>query len=116
MANTNTQAARKEERSSEPNVGKVRKTVEDLCASAGASIAVEERIDGDDKTQPAPRRYLHITYNGERPIPYAQWFKLVDSIDTALDPTGLIDWEYSELSEELENERMAVWAILPAEG
>jgi hypothetical protein len=115
MINANTQAARRDERSDEPNTGKVRKIVEDLCTAAGTSIAVEERTDGDDKSQPGPRRRLHITYTGERPIPYAQWFKLVDSIDTALDPTGLIDWEYSELSEELENERMAVWAILPVE-
>ena len=115
MINPNTQTARRDERSEEPNIGKVRKIIEDLCTAAGTSVAIEERLDGDDKSQAAPRRRLHITYTGERPIAYPQWFKLVDSIDTALDPTGLIDWEYSELSEEIENERMAVWAILPTE-
>jgi hypothetical protein len=93
---------------------KVRKIIEEVCKKAGTSIAIEERMGDDDKADPTPRRRLHVTYNGERPMPYPQWFKLVDSIDAALDPSGLIDWEYSELSEEAEPERMAAWALLPA--
>ena len=114
MVNMNDQVTRQEKKSNEPNTDKVRKIIEDVCAVAGASVAIEERV-GDEKDQPSQRRRLHITYNGERPMPYPQWFKLIDSIDTALDPTDLIDWESSELSEESENERMAVWAILPIE-
>jgi hypothetical protein len=49
-------------------------------------------------------------------MPYANWFKLVDTIDAALDSTSsdLIDWESSELSEETEQERMATWTIASA--
>jgi hypothetical protein len=97
----------------EANATKVRKMIEEVCSTTGASVVIEEHLDGADKTQPAQRRHLHITYTGERPMSHAQWVKLVDSIDSALDPTGLIDWEFSELSEENENERMAAWAILP---
>jgi hypothetical protein len=97
----------------QPSTERVRKVIEEVCASAGASIAIEERMESSEPGQPAQRR-LHATYTGERPMPYDQWFKLVDSIDTALDPTDLIDWEFSELSEENENERLAAWAILPA--
>jgi hypothetical protein len=93
---------------------KVRKIIEDVCKKSGTSIAIEERVGNDEKADPTPRKRLHVTYNGERPMPYPQWFKLVDSIDAALDPSGLIDWEYSELSEEGDAERMAAWALLPA--
>ena len=94
------------------NADKVRKVIGDICGLAGASVAIEERLDGGDK--PAGRQRLQVTYTGERPMPFGQWFKLVDSIDMALDPTGLIDWELSELSEENEQERTAAWAIVPA--
>jgi hypothetical protein len=97
----------------EVNADRVRKVIEQVCADAGATIAIEERMESAEPGQPAQRR-LHATYTGERPMPYAQWFKLVDSIDAALDTTDLIDWEFSELSEETENERLAAWAILPA--
>jgi hypothetical protein len=91
---------------------KVRKVIEDLCKLSGTSIAIEERLGETDKTLPAPRRHLHVTYTGEPPMPYPQWFKLVDSIDAALDPSGLINWEYSELSEESDTQRHAAWAVL----
>jgi hypothetical protein len=95
-----------------PGADKVRKVIEDACKRAGASVAIEERLGEIDKTQPQQRRHVQVTYTGERPIPYAQWFKLVDTIDAALDPSGLIDWEYSELSEESEDERNAAWAVV----
>lgn len=114
MVNMNGEAARRDELSHQPNTDRVRKVIEEICTVAGASVAIEERLDGGDKQQPAQRRHLHVTYIGERPMPYPQWFKLVDRIDAALDPSGLIDWEFSELSEESEQERMAAWAILPA--
>ncbi|MGD1276277.1 MAG: hypothetical protein ABR964_03520 [Tepidisphaeraceae bacterium] len=114
MVNTNGQAPRRDDLSDQPNIDRVRKVIEEVCKVAGASVAIEERLGDGDKYQPAQRRRLHVTYTGERPMPYPQWFKLVDSIDAALDPSGLIDWESSELSEENEQERMAAWAILPA--
>ncbi|MGA3065354.1 MAG: hypothetical protein ABSF29_00750 [Tepidisphaeraceae bacterium] len=98
--------------SEDSSTQKVRKVIQEVCTSAGATVAIQERV-GDEKNQPG-RRHLQVTYTGERPMPYPQWFKLVDSIDAALDPSGLIDWEFSELSEENEDERMAAWAILPA--
>ena len=94
------------------NVQKVRKVIEDTCAGAGTTIAIEER--SADKSPNGSGTQLHVTYVGERPMPYAQWFKLVDSIDTALDPLEMIDWESSELSEEDEQERMAAWTLLNA--
>jgi hypothetical protein len=97
------------------NVDAVRKVIEDVCKVAGASVAIEHRPGQIDKTQPG-RQHLQVTYTGERPMPYPQWHKLVDSIDAALDPSGLIDWEYSELSQESEPERNAAWAVLPAAG
>jgi hypothetical protein len=114
MENQNRQTARRDEASVEPNTDKVRKVIEEVCTGAGASVAIEERVGGDKEQ--GQRRHLQVTYTGERPMPYPQWFKLVDSIDAALDPSGLIDWEYSELSQETEEERMAAWAILPAAG
>jgi hypothetical protein len=57
-----------------------------------------------------------VTYNGEKPLPYPSWFKLVDKIDETLDSSDLIDWESSELSEETDDERMAAWAIAPSAG
>ncbi len=86
------------------NAEMVRKVIGDICGQAGASVAIEEQLDGGG-SQPAQRRCVQVTYTGERPMPFGQWFKLVDSIDAALDPTGLIDWELSELSEEDEQER-----------
>jgi len=90
----------------------VRKVIEDVCKLAGASVAIEEQLGEMDQSQSNQRRHVQVTYTGERPMPYAQWFKLVDSIDAALDPSGLIDWEYSELSEEDEDERNAAWAVV----
>jgi hypothetical protein len=113
MDDVKSQATRRDESAGEPNTDKVRKVIQEVCTGAGASVAIEERLGGD-KDEPPQRRHLQVTYTGERPMPYPQWFKLVDSIDAALDPSGLIDWEYSELSEETEEERMAAWAILPA--
>lgn len=88
----------------------VRKVIEDVCRRAGASVAIEERA-GSGGNDPSPRQHLHITYTGEAPMPYQSWFKLVNSIDEALDSSELIDWESSELSEESEPERMATWKI-----
>ncbi|HEX4056086.1 MAG TPA: hypothetical protein VHX86_17630 [Tepidisphaeraceae bacterium] len=113
MVNTNGEAARRDDLSHQPDTERVRRVIEGICTVAGAPVAIEERLGGD-KDEPAQRRRLQVTYTGERPMPYSQWFKLVDSIDAALDPSGLIDWEFSELSEETEEERMAAWAILPA--
>jgi hypothetical protein len=93
------------------NAEKVRKIIQDVCTTAGASVAIEER-PADGENHP----HLQITYTGERSMPHANWVKLVDSIDVALEPSGLIDWESSELSEEAEEERTAAWAIInPAE-
>lgn len=114
MVNTNREAAGRDELSDRPIADRVRKVIEEVCTVAGASVAIEERLDGGDESQPAQRRHLQVTYTGEPPMPYPQWFKLVDRIDTALDPSGLIDWESSELSGENEEERMAAWALLPA--
>ncbi len=113
MVNMNSEAARRDERSHQPSTDLLRKVIEEICTDAGASVAIEERLGGDED-QPAQRRQVHVTYIGERPMPYPQWFKLVDRIDAALDPSGMIDWEFSELSEESDEERMAAWAILPA--
>lgn len=113
MANTNHETAPLDELSAQPNADRARKVIEEVCAAAGASVAIEQRLGGGE-SQSAQRRHLHITYNGESPMPYPQWTKLVDRIDTALDPSGLIDWESSELSGENEEERMAGWALLPA--
>jgi len=93
------------------NAESVRKVIEDACKQAGASVAIEDRVDAGDEKQPAPRVFVHITYNGEKPMPYPHWWKLVDKIDEALDASGLIDWESSELSAENEEERMATWGI-----
>jgi hypothetical protein len=98
------------------NADSVRKIVEDLCKQAGASVAVEDRVDPGDENQTAPRAYVHITYNGEKPMPYPNWWKLVDTIDEALDASGLIDWESSALSAENEEERMATWGIAGPDG
>jgi hypothetical protein len=93
---------------------KVRKLIEDVCKNAGASVAVEQRVEEGAEKQSAPRQRLHVIYTGEQPMPYANWFKLVDTIDAALDSTSsdLIDWESSELSEETDQERMATWTIV----
>ena len=95
-----------------PSADKVRKVIEDVCKLAGTSVVIEDLLGEIDNTQPHQRRHVQVTYTGERPMPYAQWFKLVDSIDAALDPSGLIDWEYSELSEDDEDERNAAWAVV----
>jgi hypothetical protein len=113
MANVNGETGRREVVPGKGNADKVRKVIDDLCGLAGASVAIEEQFDGGGN-QPAGRQRLQVTYTGERPMPFGQWFKLIDSIDAALDPTGLIDWELSELSEENEQERTAAWAIVPA--
>lgn len=89
----------------------VRKIIESACKLAGTSVAIEERLGDTDLNQPTPRVSVHITYNGEKPMPYPNWWKLVDTIDEALDASGLIDWESSELSGENEEERMATWGI-----
>ncbi len=112
MDNVNVETGRHSALPGKANADKVRKVIGDICGLAGASVAIEEQIDGGD--QQARRQCLQVTYTGERPMPFGQWFKLVDSIDAALDPTGLIDWELSELSEENEQERRAAWAIVPA--
>jgi hypothetical protein len=98
------------------NAGKVRKVIEDVCKSAGASVAVEQRVEEGSETPSAPRQRLHVIYTGEQPMPYANWFKLVDTIDAALDSSSsdLIDWESSELSEETDQERMATWTVVSA--
>ncbi|MGD0462082.1 MAG: hypothetical protein ABSB74_06310 [Tepidisphaeraceae bacterium] len=98
------------------NADRVRKVIEDVCRLAGASVAVEQRLGDGDENQPGPRQRLHVIYTGEQPMPYPNWFKLVDTIDAALDASSseLIDWESSELSEETEQERMATWTIAPA--
>ena len=98
------------------NAGKVRKVIEDVCKTAGASVAVEQRVEEGAEKQPVPRQRLHVIYTGEQPMPYANWFKLVDTIDAALDSSSsdLIDWESSELSEETDQERMATWTIVSA--
>ena len=113
-ATTNNPGVRRGALPGSAGIDAVRKVIEDVCKQAGASIAIEERPGEIDKTQPTPRRHVQVTYTGERPMPYPQWFKLVDSIDAALDPSGLIDWEYSELSEESETERNAAWAVVAA--
>src|SRR5450432_2343878 len=111
MVNMNPESARPEVLPESANTGKVRKVIEDVCAAAGTSVAIDERLGGEGAEQ---RLFLHMTYNGERPVAHAQWVKLVDSIDSALDPLEVVDWEFSELSEESDNERMAAWAIVPA--
>ncbi|MGD0770139.1 MAG: hypothetical protein ABSB42_18305 [Tepidisphaeraceae bacterium] len=113
MVNVNGEAGRRSALPDKGNADKVRKVIGEICGLAGASVAIEEQLDGGGD-QPARRQCLQVTYTGERPMPFGQWFKLVDSIDAALDPTGLIDWELSELSEENEQERTAAWAIVPA--
>src|SRR5271170_7849527 len=97
--------------SANPNADSVRKVIEEVCKVAGASVAIEERLGEADESQSTPRVFVHITYNGEKPMPYSNWWKLVDTIDEALDASGLIDWESSELSAENEEERMATWGI-----
>jgi hypothetical protein len=97
--------------SANPNADSVRKVIEDACKVAGASVAIEERLGDADESQATPRVLVHITYNGEKPMPYANWWKLIDTIDEALDALGVIDWESSQLSGENEEERMATWGI-----
>ncbi len=113
MVNINGETGRRGALPDKANAEMVRKVIGDICGQAGASVAIEEQLDGGG-SQPAQRRCVQVTYTGERPMPFGQWFKLVDSIDAALDPTGLIDWELSELSEEDEQERTAAWVIVPA--
>jgi hypothetical protein len=113
MVNVNAQTERRDDLSHQPNAEKVRKVIQDICTAAGASVAIEEHAGEGEKEKSAQGRRLHITYNGERPMAYPQWVKLVDSIDAALEPSEMIDWESSELSEETEPERMAAWAIFP---
>src|ERR1700728_4833119 len=99
-----------------PNADTVRKIIGDACKAAGASVAIEERLGETSESQPTPQVHVHITYNGEKPMPYSNWWKLVDTIDEALDASGLIDWESSELSGESEEERVATWGIAGPEG
>jgi hypothetical protein len=113
MGNVNGEIGRRSGLPDQGNTDRVRKVIDDICGLAGASVSIEEQLDGGGNP-PARRQRLQMTYTGERPMPFGQWFKLVDSIDAALDPTGLIDWELSELSEENEQERTAAWAIVPA--
>jgi hypothetical protein len=112
----NHETGRRSDLAENAKVEKVRKVIEDVCKVTGASVAVEQRLEEGDG--PAPRQRLHVIYTGEQPMPYANWFKLVDTIDAALDSTSseLIDWESSELSEETEQERMATWTIVPTAG
>ena len=112
MVNTNGETGRRGALPDKANADKVRKVIGELCGLAGASVAIEEQLDGGGN-QPPQRQCVQVTYTGERPMPFPQWFKLVDSIDAALDPTGLIDWELSQLSEESEQERTAAWVIVP---
>jgi hypothetical protein len=114
----NHETGRRSDLAENANVEKVRKVIEDVCKVAGASVAVDQRLEESDESRPAPRQRLHVIYTGEPPMPYANWFKLVDTIDAALDSTSseLIDWESSELSEETEQERMATWTIVPSAG
>jgi hypothetical protein len=115
-AHMNHETGRRSDLAENAKVEKVRKVIEDVCKVTGASVAVEQRLEEGDG--PAPRQRLHVIYTGEQPMPYANWFKLVDTIDAALDSTSseLIDWESSELSEETEQERMATWTIVPSAG
>jgi hypothetical protein len=117
-AHMNHETGRRSDLAENANVEKVRKVIEDVCKVAGASVAVDQRLEESDESRPAPRQRLHVIYTGEPPMPYANWFKLVDTIDAALDSTSseLIDWESSELSEETEQERMATWTIVPSAG
>jgi hypothetical protein len=89
------------------NFDKVRKIIQDVCTAAGASVAIDDHVE-----EGGIQRRLQITYTGERPMSHANWVKLVDSIDVSLEPSGLIDWESSELSEENDEERRAAWAII----
>lgn len=116
MAHMNHETGRRADSAQNANADKVRKVIEEVCKLAGASVAVEQRLTGGDQNQPEPRQRLHVIYTGEQPMPYPNWFKLVDTIDAALDSSSsdLIDWESSELSEETEQERMATWTIAPA--
>jgi len=93
------------------NAEKVRKVIEDICKEAGASVAIDQRSGDGDENQSSS--HLQVTYTGEKPMPYANWFKLVDKIDEALEASSsdLIDWESSELSDEKDQERMASWKI-----
>jgi hypothetical protein len=95
------------------NTAKVRKVIEDICKNAGASVAIEQRSGDGDEKQASANQHLQVTYTGEKPMPYPNWFKLVDTIDEALESSSseLIDWESSELSGENEQERMASWKI-----
>ena len=95
------------------NVEKVRKVIEDACKASGASVAIEQRLEDSDESQSTPRQRFHLIYTGEQPMSHANWVKLVDTIDAALDANSadLIDWESSELSEETDQERMANWTI-----
>jgi hypothetical protein len=114
MAHMNHETSRRGDLAESANADRVRKVIEDVCKTAGASVAVEQRLSEGDENQ--PRQRLHVIYTGEQPMPYANWFKLVDTIDAALDSSSsdLIDWESSELSEETEQERMATWTIASA--
>ncbi len=114
MVNINSEPGRRSTMPDKESAAAVRKVIGDLCGLAGASVAIEDQIHHGGGNQSERRQRLQVTYNGERPMPFAQWFKLVDSIDAALEPTGLIDWELSELSEENEQERTAAWVIVPA--
>jgi len=112
MAEMNQEIGRRGGLQGDANVAKVRKLIEDICKVAGATVAIEQRT-GDEKDKHAASQHLQVTYTGEKPMPYANWFKLVDTIDEALESTSsdLIDWESSELSDEKEQERMASWKI-----
>jgi hypothetical protein len=96
------------------NSAKVRKVIEDICRNAGATVFIEQRAEV--ASAGAADEQLRVTYTGDKPMPYDSWFRLVDSIDEALESSSsdLIDWESSELSGESQQQRSASWKIASA--
>jgi len=116
MTEMNSKSGRRGGSADDADAKRVQKVIEDICKTAGASVAIEQRSGDGDETEARGSQHLHITYNGEKAMSYPNWFKLVDTIDEALDASSadLIDWESSELSGENEQERMASWKIASA--
>ena len=50
----------------EANATKVRKMIEEVCSTTGASVVIEEHLDGADKTQPAGQQSFYKKLKAHR--------------------------------------------------